>query len=150
MKLQKLCYYAQAWSLAWDDEPLFPEEFTAWANGPVCMDLYARHRGQYWVTLEDIARAGGHADKLFGDGLETCEAVKHDYGKFSGTQLSALTHQEGPWRDARKGLNDGDWGRVPITKNAMKTYYKSPTAGLRSSPHTSWGTKTTMPSPSSP
>ena len=22
-KLQKLCYYSQAWSLVWDDEPLF-------------------------------------------------------------------------------------------------------------------------------
>ena len=26
MKLQKLCYYAQAWSLVWDDRELFPEE----------------------------------------------------------------------------------------------------------------------------
>ena len=26
MKLQKLCYYSQAWSLVWDDEELFPEE----------------------------------------------------------------------------------------------------------------------------
>ena len=24
-KLQKLCYYAQAWSLVWDEEPLFEE-----------------------------------------------------------------------------------------------------------------------------
>lgn len=35
MKLQKLCYYAQAWSLVWDDAPLFEEDFQAWANGPV-------------------------------------------------------------------------------------------------------------------
>lgn len=27
MKLQKLCYYSQAWSLAWDDKPLFDEDF---------------------------------------------------------------------------------------------------------------------------
>ncbi len=25
MKLQKLCYYAQAWSLVWDDSPIFDE-----------------------------------------------------------------------------------------------------------------------------
>lgn len=36
MKLQKLCYYCQAWSLVWDDKPLFEEEFQAWANVP-CM-----------------------------------------------------------------------------------------------------------------
>ena len=34
MKLQKLCYYAQAWSLVWDDRPLFKERLEAWANGP--------------------------------------------------------------------------------------------------------------------
>lgn len=27
MKLEKLCYYAQAWSLVWDERPLFDEEF---------------------------------------------------------------------------------------------------------------------------
>lgn len=27
MKLQKLCYYSQAWSLVWDDAPLFDEDF---------------------------------------------------------------------------------------------------------------------------
>ena len=33
MKLQKLCYYSQAWSLVWDDAPLFDEDFEAWAMG---------------------------------------------------------------------------------------------------------------------
>ena len=34
MKLQKLCYYAQAWSLVWDDTPLFDEDFSAWRKRP--------------------------------------------------------------------------------------------------------------------
>ena len=29
-KLQKLCYYAQAWSLVWDDAPLFGDRIEAW------------------------------------------------------------------------------------------------------------------------
>lgn len=124
MKLQKLCYYAQAWSLAWDDRELFTEDFAAWANGPVCMDLYVHHRGKYWITLDEVVAAGGNPEKLLGDGLETCTAVMQDYGKFSGTQLSALTHQEAPWLDARKGLEEGAWGQKTITKNAIKTYYQ--------------------------
>ena len=40
MKLQKLCYYSQAWGLVWDDEPLFDEDFEAWVNGPVCPELF--------------------------------------------------------------------------------------------------------------
>ena len=35
MKLQKLVYYCQAWSLVWDERPLFDESIEAWANGPV-------------------------------------------------------------------------------------------------------------------
>ena len=35
-KLQKLCYYAQAWALAWTGEPLFQEDFEAWAAGVPC------------------------------------------------------------------------------------------------------------------
>ncbi len=42
MKLQKLVYYSQAWSLVWDDAPSFPEEIQAWANGPVVPVLYEK------------------------------------------------------------------------------------------------------------
>jgi uncharacterized phage-associated protein len=34
-KLQKLVYYSQAWSLVWDQRPLFNERIEAWANGPI-------------------------------------------------------------------------------------------------------------------
>lgn len=27
MKLQRLCYYCQAWHLAWEGHELFPEDF---------------------------------------------------------------------------------------------------------------------------
>ena len=38
MKLQKLVYYSQAWSLVWDEQSLFIESIEAWANGPVVSD----------------------------------------------------------------------------------------------------------------
>jgi len=50
MKLQKLVYYSQAWSLVWDDAPLFSERIEAWANGPVVPALYQKHRGQFTLT----------------------------------------------------------------------------------------------------
>ena len=40
-KLQKLVYYFQAWSLVWDERPLFDAKIEAWENGPVCPDLFA-------------------------------------------------------------------------------------------------------------
>ena len=35
MKLQKLCFYSQAYSLVKYNQQLFPEDFRAWKNSPV-------------------------------------------------------------------------------------------------------------------
>ena len=50
MKLQKLAYYSQAWSLVWDEKLLFPERIEAWANGPVVPDLYEAHKGVFKLS----------------------------------------------------------------------------------------------------
>ena len=47
MKLQKLVYYAQAWSLAWDNEILFDDPISAWIYGPVVKELFEISRGHY-------------------------------------------------------------------------------------------------------
>ena len=47
MKLQKLTFYSQAYYLVEHGTPLFPEEFEAWANGPVAPDLFKRHKGEF-------------------------------------------------------------------------------------------------------
>ena len=39
-KLEKMCYYAQAWYLANHGRPLMPNRFEAWVHGPVSPDLY--------------------------------------------------------------------------------------------------------------
>ena len=49
-KLHKLLYYAQAWHLTWEGEPLFHDEIQAWAGGPVVPALYPLHRGIYRVS----------------------------------------------------------------------------------------------------
>ena len=49
MNLQKLIYYSQAWSLVWDECPLFEEPIEAWVSGPVIPALYDLHRGIYML-----------------------------------------------------------------------------------------------------
>ena len=93
MKLQKLCFFTYGYHLAWEERPLFPEHFEAWANGPVCRPLYAMHRLQFSVpgrsagTRTHSTRASGSRSNLVLDG----------YGRFSAHQLSAMTHRAGPW-----------------------------------------------------
>ena len=123
MKLQKLVYYAQAWSLVWDEKPLFRSKIEALANGPVVPALYKFHKGQFKVRRLP-----------FGDGRRiirrvarkrTLDAVLAYYGKKSSQWLSNLTHSERPWKDARKGLSPRTRGNREITHEAMAWYYSS-------------------------
>lgn len=119
MKLQKLVYYAQAWSLVWDEKPLFKNRIEAWANGPVVPDLFAAHRGEYVVEREPK----GAAKVLTRDERDTVDAILRTYGDKSANWLSALTHKEKPWLRARRGLSDGERGNHEITHAAMAEYY---------------------------
>ncbi|HEX6751899.1 MAG TPA: type II toxin-antitoxin system antitoxin SocA domain-containing protein [Longimicrobium sp.] len=121
MKLQKLIYYAQAWSLVWDDRQLFGEPIEAWANGPVVRSLYDRHRGQFEIR----EWSWGNPAKLDEDARETVDAVLDYYGGRSAQVLSDLTHRELPWREARKGVPDGERGAAPISLATMSEYYSS-------------------------
>ncbi|MBV9758981.1 MAG: DUF4065 domain-containing protein [Acidobacteriaceae bacterium] len=121
MKLQKLVYYSQAWSLVWDDRPLLKEPIQAWANGPVAPALYRAHRGQFQVS----SISNGNAHKLTQDERETVDAVLEFYGAKSSQWLSDLTHQEEPWINARIGYRDGEICENEITPAAMAEYYGS-------------------------
>jgi len=120
MKLQKLVYYCQAWSLAWDGEPLFSEEIQAWANGPVVRELYNAHKGKYTITC-----VGGDSDKLNGKQKQTVDAVVEYYGDKSPQWLSDLTHMEDPWKKARNGLAETDRSERIIELADMEEYYSS-------------------------
>lgn len=119
MKLQKLVYYCQAWSLVWDERPLFGEPIEAWANGPVVRELYDVHRGRF--DVRDWPQ--GDPSKLDTDARDTVDAVLGFYAHHSPQWLSDLTHRERPWCDARKGLQDGERGNRIITLEAMADYY---------------------------
>ncbi|MCM1376812.1 MAG: DUF4065 domain-containing protein [Muribaculum sp.] len=120
MKLQKLCYYSQAWALVWDDCPLFQEDFQAWANGPVCPELFFKTKGRYSVKASD--EAGGEGD-LSVDQRDTIDRVLEHYGSHDAQWLSQLTHMEDPWLKARKSVPEGAEGNNVITKESMALYY---------------------------
>lgn len=120
-KLQKLVYYSQAWSTVWDDDVLFAERIEAWANGPVSPDLYAFHKGHFKIT--SLPKGCGKIGSLTRVQKETIDAVVDHYGKRTAHYLSALTHSEKPWKDARRGIPEGERSNAPITPAAMANYY---------------------------
>lgn len=119
MKLQKLLYYCQAWSLVWDEQPLFSEEIEAWANGPVVREIYNEHRTQFKINHFD----GGDPSKLSNIQKETIDSVLNYYGNKPSQWLSDLTHMEDPWKQARNGLSHGERGNNIISHASMSEYY---------------------------
>jgi uncharacterized phage-associated protein len=122
MKLQKLVYYCQAWSLVWDDKPLFDENIEAWANGPVVKELYEAHRGKYTIGPGEL---DGKLDNISSEEKETIDAVLEFYGDKSSQWLIDLTHMEDPWRQARQGLEDTERSNHIISPASMAEYYSS-------------------------
>ncbi|MBE7364871.1 Panacea domain-containing protein [Corynebacterium guaraldiae] len=122
MKLQKLVYYAQAWSLVWDEKPLFNSRIEAWANGPVCRDLYKCHRGEFTASTDMFP---GDSTQLNADEKDTIDAVLAAYGHLNGQQLSDLSHNERPWREARVGVADGAPSTNEVSLEVMQDFYSA-------------------------
>lgn len=118
-KLQKLVYYCQAWHCVWADKPLFNAKIQAWANGPVCPDLYIKHRGEFSVS----ELRGADPSRLTRGECDTIERVVEFYKVYNGQQLSDLTHMEEPWKRAREGLTPNERGDKEITLESMAEYY---------------------------
>ena len=125
IKLQKLVYYCQAWSLVWDEEPLFNEKIEAWVHGPVIPELYKRHSGKYYVTGKMLSNMGASIRNISRIQTESIDAVLEHYGDKSPKWLSDLTHLEDPWKNARKGLSPRDRGSREISHASLAEYYSS-------------------------
>jgi len=121
-QLQKLCYYAQAWSLVLFDKPLMNVDFEAWIHGPVCPELYKYYQG---YGYEEIPQES-HMPKSIENNAEICELIRQVfriYGHLDGDQLEELTHSERPWQLARGNKKPWEPSNEVIDPNIMKEYY---------------------------
>ncbi|MDP9356561.1 MAG: DUF4065 domain-containing protein [Chloroflexota bacterium] len=127
LKMQKLVYYAYAWTLVRNGQKLFDEPIQAWANGPVIPSLYQELKGYRAgpigeeflgvdpeVDPENGVNFDAIAAKFPEDVLETLNGVYEQYMRMSAFDLVIKTHSERPWREARQGLGVTERGEVPI------------------------------------
>ncbi|MGM1048413.1 MAG: Panacea domain-containing protein [Bacillota bacterium] len=121
LKLQKLCYYAQAWNLAFEKEPLMDADFQAWIHGPVNSGLYNQYRDHQWQSIDPVPQFD--KKKFTGDQLDLLEEVWKTYGKYDGRYLEELTHQEEPWQEAREGYSPSQRCEVVISNETMERFY---------------------------
>lgn len=110
VQLQKLAYYSQAWSLAWDGTPLFHDKIEAWRHGPVVPSTYNRDVQSDAATLSPRERA-------------TVDAVIAYYGSMSGAALRQMSHDERPWGDVWGDRPDDARCSDEITQDAIRRFY---------------------------
>lgn len=109
LKLVKLCYIAQGFSLAILDRPIFNDDkIEAWKYGPVVPSIYHefKHFGRdnitsksEYATLNDDLNFITETPKLTDENdKKIIQIVWNMYGKFSGNELVTMTHKRGtPW-----------------------------------------------------
>jgi len=122
LKLQKLVYYADAWSLALRGKPLIRDQFEAWVHGPAVRSLYARFAEHSWNPIPPEA-ATSDPSTLPADVQEFLDEVWAAYGQFSAKKLELMTHSERPWIEAREGCRPLEKSDRSINKKTMKEYY---------------------------
>ena len=121
MKLQKLVYYSQAWTLVWDEQSLFNERIEAWANGAVVPALYAVHRKMLQINKDSFSN--GNSSVLTAKQKSNIDKVLDFYGKYTAQQLSDINHQEAPWINARGDLPPLARCEEEITQAAILEYH---------------------------
>lgn len=120
LKLQKLCYYAQAWYLALQDERLFSERFEAWVHGPVNRGLYDRFRSYRWNPITEDVEKPQFPEKV----EQHLETIVENFFACDAYELERMTHEEKPWIEARNGLPEDAPCSTLIQEDTMAAFYK--------------------------
>lgn len=121
-KMQKLCYYAQAWCYALKGYRLENTDFQAWVDGPASPALWERFKAFGYNPIRIKGRYTFEIDK---EDLKLLEDVWDTYGEDTGNSLEVLSQRELPWIEARKGYEPDEKCSVVISPGSMASYYKS-------------------------
>lgn len=123
LKMQKLCYFAQGWSLALLGRPLFDDPIEAWALGPLIPSLWRRFKKYGWGAIDPHLLRTDPYEELDERERALLEQVWRRYGIFSGSQLAQLSRAEPPWKDVYGDRPFGVRCEEEITQSAMKRYF---------------------------
>ncbi|MEM8641961.1 MAG: type II toxin-antitoxin system antitoxin SocA domain-containing protein [Cyanobacteria bacterium P01_G01_bin.54] len=99
LKLQKLLYYAEAWSQVLLDDELFVEQIQAWTHGPVVLEVYEGFKDYGWRPIDPLEVEL----ELDSETEEILNQILAVYGELSARTLEKMTHSDQPWLKTREG-----------------------------------------------
>ena len=97
MQIIKLVYLCHGWMLGLHGRPLIADDVEAWRYGPVIRELYgAVRKFRSNPVVGPLSQNPGTFDE---EEKDIMNQVFNIYGKYTGMDLSRLTHASGsPWR----------------------------------------------------
>ena len=118
MKVNKLVYFAQAWSLAKFNTKLFDEDIEAWEQGPIIPSVYKAFRPCGSKNIE--MTIGEYDESIFtSEQLNFLADIALTYGKYTTSALRNISHQPGsPWAQVYEKKKNNI-----ITLESMKKYF---------------------------
>ncbi len=126
LKLQKLCYFAQAASLVFLDERLFDDEIEAWAHGPVVRNLYKRFKKYSWQAIDTSDLKRRYAHKLSKDEVNLVDIIWSELSCHSAKKLEVMSHEEGgPWHKKYVSSEIGGRCENVICIRSIEEFYSS-------------------------
>lgn len=125
LMLQKLLYFIQGVYSALCGKPIFEEECRAWVHGPVYPEVYDLFRDFKYNPVDDarFALLEGTADALTGEEKNVIDLVVNTFGMYGGKVLERITHNEDPWKEARRGYGDSIPSSELVPKGHIMRYY---------------------------
>lgn len=127
LMLQKLLYFIQGIYSALYGRPIFEEDCRAWVHGPVYPEVYELFRDFKYNPIEDarFALLEGTADALTEEEKNVIDLVVNTFGMYGGKVLERITHNEEPWKEARKGYGDSIPSSELLPKERIMKYYEA-------------------------
>lgn len=145
LKLQKLLYYCQGWTMAFfKGKDIFEAAPEAWVHGPVYYEAYQSFKNGYQpIDLDpnlfkdlkgfkyDHLENPDELLKVVQSNIKDTEhfdlidEVIEKYGSINAFKLELMTHREKPWVEARKGLSPTEISRKEINLDLMEQYFSS-------------------------
>ncbi|MGL5413340.1 Panacea domain-containing protein [Cetobacterium sp.] len=118
LRLQKILYFVQAFSLVSLDKPMFNEEINAWEYGPVVKEVYDKYK--YWGA-EEIPSPEYFSDFFWDDkDRELIDEVLEGLENMSSFDLVELTHSYPTWIENYEKNKSNK-----ISKEKIKEYHES-------------------------
>lgn len=118
LKLQKMLYYCQGFSIAILKKSLFSDKILAWKHGPVIRSVYNDYRKYNGDIITEIEN--GDLSKLSNEQKCLIDDVYSVYGKYSAWHLRNLTHEEPTWKNIYEADKDNE-----ITLESLEQYFST-------------------------